>query len=434
MSIQDPREIEKVKIVMLKGEKGEQGDVSEAQMESAISEAVGAEATLRQQADATLNTEINYLSTYVTPEMYGAFGDGVTNDYNAIQNAINSGSNVIFSNKTYYIGSNTLSITESNHSVICGAGSKIVYDGTDYAIRFNNINGKDVILGTIEALSGSCIEIISENYTSENKDRVQYLNLSFDILKALNNCIHGYSVGSTCWINEIRISKGRLEAGNIGIFLEKVNADAQINGWRIDNVGIEGVSIGVSMKAIAGSIANISMNNMRILEIPPQYALKTEGECFNIIFSAPDHVSKTYFSISNASYGIQINAPLYKNLAGGGIPLSYHTIVTRNGNWVYDIAETQTVTYNYGTPNTDFTSIRRLGTMLSVKIFIQGVTMNANDVLCVLPYGPAYNFRLADAKGVLWQIETNGNVKVLSNITSTDVIIDTNFIYYVPFY
>ena len=59
MSIQDPREIEKVKIVMLKGEKGEQGDVSVAQMESAISEAVGAETTLRQQADATLERLIS---------------------------------------------------------------------------------------------------------------------------------------------------------------------------------------------------------------------------------------------------------------------------------------------------------------------------------------------------------------------------------------
>ena len=59
MSIQDPREIEKVKIVMLKGEKGETGDVTEAQMESAISEAVDAEETLRQQADATLERLIS---------------------------------------------------------------------------------------------------------------------------------------------------------------------------------------------------------------------------------------------------------------------------------------------------------------------------------------------------------------------------------------
>ena len=61
MSIQDPREIEKVKVVMLKGEKGEAGDVTQTQMESAISEAVGAEETLRQQADATLEREISDL-------------------------------------------------------------------------------------------------------------------------------------------------------------------------------------------------------------------------------------------------------------------------------------------------------------------------------------------------------------------------------------
>ena len=58
-----------VKVVMLKGEKGDQGDVSVAQMNSAINTAVGNEATARANADTALDnakadkTQVNALAT-----------------------------------------------------------------------------------------------------------------------------------------------------------------------------------------------------------------------------------------------------------------------------------------------------------------------------------------------------------------------------------
>lgn len=55
--------------------------------------------------------EGNALS-FVTPEMYGAVGDGVANDTTAIQNAINSGRMVLLSNKTYLVSS-TITITDN---------------------------------------------------------------------------------------------------------------------------------------------------------------------------------------------------------------------------------------------------------------------------------------------------------------------------------
>jgi hypothetical protein len=53
------------------------------------------------------------INDYVTPEMFGAVGDGVTDDTQAIQNAIVTGKNVYFGNKTYC----TTGITISKYAI-----------------------------------------------------------------------------------------------------------------------------------------------------------------------------------------------------------------------------------------------------------------------------------------------------------------------------
>lgn len=57
---------------------------------------------------------------YVTPEMFGAKGDGVTDDTDAMQAAINNGKVVILSNKTYKVSK--ITITSKGTSII-GSGS-----------------------------------------------------------------------------------------------------------------------------------------------------------------------------------------------------------------------------------------------------------------------------------------------------------------------
>ena len=59
---------------------------------------------------------------YTMPELYGAIGDGSSNDSSAIQSAINSGRDVSFGPKTYYCGSRLEIINKSN-LIIDGDGA-----------------------------------------------------------------------------------------------------------------------------------------------------------------------------------------------------------------------------------------------------------------------------------------------------------------------
>lgn len=79
---------------------------------------------------------------FVTPEDYGAVGDGSTNDATAIQNAVNSGKPVWFSHKTYLV-STTINVPANAQLIGSGAASAIYMTAND----------------TILALNGSYIQI-----------------------------------------------------------------------------------------------------------------------------------------------------------------------------------------------------------------------------------------------------------------------------------
>lgn len=78
----------------------------------------------------TSTDALNLLSkqnTYVTPEQYGAIGDGVTDDSAPMQNAISSGKMVLLGAKTYLLNS---TITVANPVKIFGAGNLSVLKTT----------------------------------------------------------------------------------------------------------------------------------------------------------------------------------------------------------------------------------------------------------------------------------------------------------------
>ena len=79
---------------------------------------------------------------YVTPEMFGAIGDGVTDDSEAVQSAVNAGYAVYFgSNKTYYLPS-TITINHDCH----------LFGGENTTIKTETVNGS---LNTVFEIDGT---------------------------------------------------------------------------------------------------------------------------------------------------------------------------------------------------------------------------------------------------------------------------------------
>ncbi len=105
---------------------------------------------------------INYRNYYVTPEMFGATGDGVADDTDAIQSALNSGYDVYFLNKRYRIILSTYAseyeanvglMVKSNTNIHMGAKTEIVCDpveSSNYAILLlENVSNVLIDGGTI---------------------------------------------------------------------------------------------------------------------------------------------------------------------------------------------------------------------------------------------------------------------------------------------
>ena len=64
------------------------------------------------------------VNNYVTPQMFGAVGDGVADDAPAIQTALNTGSNVFFPAGTYAVKSKELTIPAG--VIVSGEGTRTV--------------------------------------------------------------------------------------------------------------------------------------------------------------------------------------------------------------------------------------------------------------------------------------------------------------------
>lgn len=119
---------------------------------------------------------------YVTPEMFGAVGDGVTDDSAAIQAAVDTGNEVVFGKNTYYVGN---TITLLSWQKISGAGqlTKVITHDDISVFQINcqnlqtkyncqitdmSIYGNGTETGCGIELKGDSVQDISDYHTFRN--------------------------------------------------------------------------------------------------------------------------------------------------------------------------------------------------------------------------------------------------------------------------
>lgn len=117
--------------------------------------------------------KMSAINDYVTPEMFGAVGDGVTNDTQALQDMFDSGKNVFLPNKTYLTDGNMIS--NITHIVSNHATFKAKTNLQSHLLYVNAriyLSGRIILNGDSKALNGilfdasgsSVIDVIDVSY------------------------------------------------------------------------------------------------------------------------------------------------------------------------------------------------------------------------------------------------------------------------------
>lgn len=285
----------------------------------------------------------------VTPEMFGAVGDGVTDDTLAIQECINYASTnhkfVIMTgnyltNDTIVITGNYLDIYAEISSIRCNSGSP--------AILITKCSNSVIKLGEIQSTKGDGIEFRS----TDNSSYCQYVNLFFKSIKSLEKCIYFNTTGG--WTNEIRIHQGALNKGKFGIYADALNHNA-INGIKVYSVGIEGVTTGFYL---ANGVANWFISSCRYAE-NFETLIETVGIVRQIIFIGQDLFYPKQLKLSKDTTG-SVVAPLTED--GGAVvdnygrfvkglvfPLNYRGYANVRTNTIYDL--NKQTNYIFNIPN-----------------------------------------------------------------------------------
>lgn len=205
----------------------------------------------RQELHAT-STKLKYYENYVTPQMFGGKGDGVTDDTSAIQNAINTGKIVFLPGGTYKVTdtirtthdfycSGELHYVGTGKCLSCGANFQNIFingincdnfNGTAITIENNNCHGINL---HVKAIRNADIGI---NLMADSiNNYIQYCNISFDWIEANIN-INAIS-SNKGWINH-NIFKGGELHGKTGLKFTNLNDD-YIDSNMFYNVGFEGL-------------------------------------------------------------------------------------------------------------------------------------------------------------------------------------------------
>lgn len=242
---------------------------------------------------------------FVTPQDFGAKGNGWADDTKAVQQAIDSGKSVFFPYGEYLI-TEPLVITNKRFWSMNAQDAVITYTGTGYAARILHAQNCRFHIGMVYATNGGGIEFYSDSKTSWN----QYNALTFNALVAKTDCIHIETSGEG-WSNENQAYGGQFAAGNNGVNIVS-RSKHTVNGWKFYNCGIEGVKNGFMFDATEeeeGAILNNVIANARYGEAF-ETVLVTRGLVADCLWIAPSRILPEFVKASAQTTRFEIIAPI----------------------------------------------------------------------------------------------------------------------------
>lgn len=206
---------------------------------------------------------------FVTPQMYGAKGDGVTDDSDAWQQALDE-NKVIYAPPATYLLDKSIEIQRQyDRKIICNGA--LALNGDFPAFILNSLNCEISVqecyaIGSLsypdDPLQGTFIEL---SPTSENScynkihitnahhlkygiklvpvssvHGVQYNEFDFDVITTVENGIYIERPNSGTWVNQNQFHGGRLACEN-GVYVKgNIYNNDHVNGNNFYNIGFEG--------------------------------------------------------------------------------------------------------------------------------------------------------------------------------------------------
>lgn len=167
-----------------------------------------------QKAEAKV---LNEVLNYVTPQMFGAVGNGINDDTNAIIRALKSGKTLYFSDGSYLITKdirmNSNFLINGHNAILKSRGSaRLIIDPTVTEFRISNMVFDGVAIISNDRTNGINVSVFLKNFSMKNTDIYGTLLCDVDTLD-IENCI--FSNIGTSKINPtyqgigVRVNRGK---------------------------------------------------------------------------------------------------------------------------------------------------------------------------------------------------------------------------------
>lgn len=247
---------------------------------------------------------------YVTPEQFGAYGDGTKDDTKAIMNAINSGYEVKFSEKSIYRITSSIILKSNmrldfNHCTIRPINCTCFKATSDVNnIDITNINC-DISYGIefIDTAGYDCANIKISNF--------RIINASYSIFK-----ISGHA-------DNLIIKDGSIKGSSyVGIDIEDGTAELSCT---IQNVSFEGFLTGVNIAALAIIPSSVNIDKCRFFGNGSK-CTAIDIACTEITVGIDNIYAKNVTNVINNGVGTYNNINL-NNFSGADC----NTVITNTG-------------------------------------------------------------------------------------------------------